>query len=212
MGKNLIFLFFENFVVTDKSKIPHRYEIMHYPFLFAGFLGLLFTALNLMPIGQLDGGHILYGLVGAQRHRLIAPLLFIIFVFYAGLGMVTPFDLAQDMSEANGFFDVLNRLGPYLFYVFFLYLVFSRTIKGTQNVLLLAMLVITTQIVVSFFFPRIEGYSGWLAFAFLLGRILGIYHPPARYDEPLDTKRKILGWVSFAIFIICFSPRPLIYE
>ena len=212
VGKNLIFILFEKFVVSDPSRIPHSYEIMHYPYLFAGFLGLLFTALNLMPIGQLDGGHILYALVGSERHKLIAPFLFIIFVFYAGLGVITPFNLAESLSNANGFFDFINRLTPYLFYVFFLFLIFSRTIKGTQNVLLLAMIVLTTQIIFSFFFPRIQGYAGWLAFAFLLGRILGIYHPPAQQDEPLDTKRQILGWITLVIFILCFSPKPLIYE
>jgi membrane-associated protease RseP (regulator of RpoE activity) len=37
---------------------------------FAGWVGVLITAINMLPIGQLDGGHVIYGLVGRFQQRL----------------------------------------------------------------------------------------------------------------------------------------------
>ena len=51
--------------------VPEGKEILVGPVAMAGWVGLLITSLNLFPIGQLDGGHILYGLL-RRRARPVA--------------------------------------------------------------------------------------------------------------------------------------------
>jgi peptidase M50-like protein len=56
--------------------MPLHHELQLNAWLFAGWVGIFITALNLMPIGQLDGGHILYTLIGRRAHAVALGLLF----------------------------------------------------------------------------------------------------------------------------------------
>ena len=104
---------------------------------FAGWLGLLVTALNLIPVGQLDGGHVLYSLFGGRARQAYIP------VMLAMVGLVF--------------------LAPQVWFI-------------------------------------------WLILLFFLGRI---YAPPLDDITPLDAPRRRIAYLTIAIFVLVFVPRPL---
>lgn len=117
-------------------------EMYHFPFIFAGWFGLFVTALNLMPIGQLDGGHLTYAMFG-DKARKIALAVF-------------------------AFLIVLN-------------------------------------------FYLISNYNSyiWVLWTILILVFIRFRHPPTLNDtEKLGSVRATIGWISYLIFILCFSPIP----
>jgi membrane-associated protease RseP (regulator of RpoE activity) len=72
-GSSMLFTFLGHSLAG--VNMPAMYDIVHYPFIFAGWFGLLVTALNLLPIGQLDGGHITYSLLG-RKQSIVAYVAF----------------------------------------------------------------------------------------------------------------------------------------
>lgn len=202
-GDNLLFKFFKLWV-ADPALIPHENEIIHYPLLMSGYLALLFTSLNLLPMGQLDGGHILYGMVGAKWHARISRMVFTAFLFYAGLGVLS----VEDMPDGS-----LQGVGQFLFvggaYLYFLYICTYSMFEEKKERWTYAAVVFGSQFVVHTA-TGWQGYEGWLLFGLVIGRFLGVDHPAAQDSRrPLSLGRHLLGWLALIVFIVSFSPEPL---
>ncbi len=87
-GNTLMYSLFANVFAPANVFHPPMNEIYHYPFLCVGWFGMLITAMNLIPIGQLDGGHISYALFGNRYHTIAQAFLVLLVVL--GLSSLLP--------------------------------------------------------------------------------------------------------------------------
>ena len=140
-------------------------DVFLHPIAWAGWLGIIVTSLNLIPAGQLDGGHVVYGLWGPKIHIKVARLVHVV-VFAMGLsGLACQFALYHgptvSLLRESGYLDIVLR--------------------GS-------------------------GMFMWLVWAILL-RYVGGKHPPVEDpDAPLNTGRKVLGFVTLVVFVVTFTP------
>jgi membrane-associated protease RseP (regulator of RpoE activity) len=114
----------------------------------AGWAGLLVTALNLVPVGTLDGGHVAYGLFGEKARRI--------------------FPIAIGILIALSFLPVL----------------------------------------LTFSFEAFN--SGWLLWVFILFWLGNVRAQPLDDITELDTKRRALGFFVLILFVLLFTPIPLV--
>jgi membrane-associated protease RseP (regulator of RpoE activity) len=134
-GDPLIFKFVGSIVFRGT---PEGFDIVPHPIAFAGWVGVLVTALNLFPVGQLDGGHVTYALLGKKS----------------------------------------LKLAPYIIGIF---------------------------ILLGIFF-----WIGWFIWAALI-YFLGLKHPRIFDEEtPLSPSRRLLSALTLIIFIVSFTPEPII--
>jgi len=98
LGSSVLMTFFSWFV---HGTLPEGMDVVLHPLAFSGWIGLLVTSLNLMPVGQLDGGHVAYALFGPRQKYLgwlfvavivflgtvysIGWLLWVVFIYFVGV-------------------------------------------------------------------------------------------------------------------------------
>ncbi len=73
------FLYWIRYFFTGRPIPIGGIDVLLHPVAWAGWAGLLVTALNLIPAGQLDGGHILYVLLG-RRTKNVLPIILVVLV------------------------------------------------------------------------------------------------------------------------------------
>ncbi len=63
-------ILYSSLLYAIKGPIPEGYDVMLNPTALAGWAGLLVTMINLLPFGQLDGGHVAYALIGRKQDQI----------------------------------------------------------------------------------------------------------------------------------------------
>jgi membrane-associated protease RseP (regulator of RpoE activity) len=92
LGSSLLFALLERIVL---GPLPPQASLVLHPVAFAAWIGFFVTAINLLPVGQLDGGHVLYALAGRRQEGLsravvllLAPLGFLWWGWFLWGGML----------------------------------------------------------------------------------------------------------------------------
>lgn len=188
------------------SGVPPMWEMYHYPMLFAGWLALFFTALNLLPVGQLDGGHVTYALFGRKWHARLARGFFLVLLLSGAIGFtIEAVPLLYDWSPlaGDGSWFILSAI-----LYFYLTKLFGGDLKRIVPWLLgIILLVVLADSAV----PWMQdfAYSGWLLWCLLLIFLVKIDHPPVLHEQELTRTQKLLGVLSILVFVLCFSFKPL---
>jgi len=194
------------FITRFGADVPPMWEMYHYPVLFAGWLGLFFTALNLLPVGQLDGGHILYALVGPTWHQRLARGFVVLLLLSGGLGF------ADEMAPVvAGWFPDIPGM-HWVLLAGLLYFYMDRMFGGDLAITAPGVIGMTLLIALMSRIPSVVatlGYSGWLVWCLLIVLFIKVDHPPVLYTEPLTRGRRWIAYAGLVIFFLCFSIRPL---
>jgi membrane-associated protease RseP (regulator of RpoE activity) len=130
-------LYWLRYIFTSLPLPRGGIDVMLHPVAWAGWAGLLVTALNLIPAGQLDGGHLMYVLRGRRAIKLVPFILGALFL----LGFI---------------------------------------------------------------------WTGWWLWAFLIFIFGRFYAEPLDLITPLDPRRKALAILGVIIFILVFTPVPMV--
>lgn len=122
-GQSLLYWSLKRLV---KGPIPDGHDVVLHPTAVAGWVGLLVTMLNLIPWGQLDGGHIAFALLGPAQNRIARGVRYAVLVCFlynltTFVGPVLRGESAMPMSEAIGnsftwlvWFVLLSVLGRFM--------------------------------------------------------------------------------------------------
>ena len=128
-------------------------DVWVHPVAFAAWAGFLVTALNLFPIGQLDGGHVMYGLFGDKASVARWPI----------IALLSISAVAGTLSELG-----IVELGV--------------------------------------------GWSGWWLLILMMIFLFKNHAPVLDEITELDPKRKAMGVLMLVVFVLIFTPRPLVAD
>jgi len=185
LGDSLLFVWISQWIF---GPLGDTRTVLLHPVAFAGWLGFFVTSLNLIPMGQLDGGHVVYGVLG-PRHRQLSRLAFLLLLFWGVHGAFLVFHPVQwawalALCWTGVRIAAAVQQGRILRFVMVFLLLFGLWHTFVPDTIL------------------------WIFWATLMS-FIRLDHPPTRdVHIPLDVKRKLLGGLALVLFLLTFIPKP----
>ena len=223
LGESVLVKLIDHFVAPP---VPEGMDLLFSPVAFGAWGGMFVTMINLLPVGQLDGGHVAYSLFGPKQDRYaqLVHRSMLVFFFVVVFGHIT-----RDLRNGLGLMYLGRHLSTSMFWlVWFNVLAILGTLSrprteepkpGTLTIRMrlasLAGLVIVAMI-------AHDNHSPLLPLAFFVGlglliameirggtlRRHDLLDHPATAKEPLDLVRAAIAVVTLLIFGLLFMPEP----
>ena len=215
---------------------PVGSELLLSPVAFGAWAGMFVTMVNLLPVGQLDGGHVAYALLG-QRQNTFARFVHrsLVVVFFGRLAWLVGGDLVRGQGLAS--FGI--HLGSSLFWlVWFEVLAILGTLSSRDDekparsfgavpravwtfALVAGASMLRTRDDMPTFVLRVGVWPAYVAWFLALFGLLGmevargalrdkdLLAHPRTSEEPLDRVRVVVAVVTLLFFVGLFMPTPI---
>jgi membrane-associated protease RseP (regulator of RpoE activity) len=207
--------------------VPAGMELSLSPIAFAAWAGMFVTMINLLPVGQLDGGHVAYALLGPKQDRFATVMhRAMLAFFFVSLGSY----VVRDLRAGLGLRRIDLHVGNSLFWlVWFEMLAVLGALSGSRprddepgTLSTRNRIIATVALVALAAFGREHAspllWGAWfVGLAVLLamevkGGVLRkhtLLDHPATGAEPLGRGRAIVAIVTLLFFVLLFMPTPI---
>jgi membrane-associated protease RseP (regulator of RpoE activity) len=211
--------------------VPAGMTLDYSPAAFAAWAGLFVTMINLLPVGQLDGGHVAYALLGRRQDRaaIIVHRSMLAF-FFVSLGSY----LVRDLRAGMGFYRIGTHVNNSLFWLVWFEMIGVLGVLASRARAERAQedapegLSIRTRVIATVALAVFAGLARehplptvWITWFAGLGLLLAMEvqggvlkkhtlfdHPPAG-NAPLGVARTVIAVVTLAFFVLLFMPTPI---
>jgi membrane-associated protease RseP (regulator of RpoE activity) len=210
-------------------KTPAGMTTVLSPVAFAAWAGMFVTMANLIPAGQLDGGHIAYALLGPRQNRVAIWVHRSMLLFFAV--SLTSF-VTRDLRAGAGLWHLGRHLNNSIFWVLWfevLAIIGQVTTpkpdeEGGRMTVLTRLAMTLLLIVTAWILLRHGSFFLWAALALALGFLFTMEarwgalrsqstlldHPPTG-GERLSPGRAAVAILTLALFVLLFMPAPFVF-